>query len=148
VQWAFPNKPAALSSAIIRARGSQFPNPADLDLRARPLVRPLLRQSVAGSSFPRLSHWCSRFVAVNLVTPRATSPEARILVDGARKTLFLRPSGEAQMRSATSLDAEAVHQPGPASCKSRDLRAARSSGRTSLPTGPEFDPVLMGVSPV
>ena len=69
--------------------------------------------------------------AVNLITPRYKS-EARILIDG-RENVFLRPNGERNEDSAP----RSMPRPSPArcSCCCRAILPAKSSRRTSSPSG-------------
>lgn len=112
----------------------------DLDLRALgdALVRGRLWIIVPTVLAATLS-----VLSVNLITPRYKS-EARILIDG-RENVFLRPSAE-RSEERTTLDAEAVTSQVQL-LLSRDL--AREIIRTNkLADRPEFDPILLGVSPV
>jgi polysaccharide biosynthesis transport protein len=81
--------------------------------------------------------------AVNLVTPRYKS-EARILIDG-RENVFLRPNGE-RNEERTALDAEAVTSQVQL-VLSREL-AREIIKQNKLAERPEFDPVLLGPSPL
>jgi len=112
----------------------------DLDLRALgdALVRGRLWIIVPTVLAATLS-----VLSVNLITPRYKS-EARILIDG-RENVFLRPSAE-RSEERTTLDTEAVTSQVQL-LLSRDL--AREIIRTNkLADRPEFDPILLGVSPV
>ena len=81
--------------------------------------------------------------SVNLITPRYKS-EARILIDG-RENVFLRPNGE-RNEERTALDAEAVTSQVQL-VLSRDL-AREIIKQNKLAELPEFDPVLLGLSPL
>src|SRR5580692_3316983 len=82
--------------------------------------------------------------AVNLITPRYKS-EARILIDG-RENVFLRPNGERNDEQRAGLDAEAVTSQVQL-LLSRDL-AREIIKKNKLAERPEFDPVLLGLSPL
>lgn len=81
---------------------------------------------------------------VNVITPRYKS-EARILVDG-RENVFLRPNSERNDERAALPDPEAVTSQVQL-VLSRDL-AREIIRKNRLAERPEFDPVLVGMSPV
>src|ERR1700738_4115150 len=116
------------------------PVSGDLDLRA-------LGQALARNRWwiiaPTLLAAVLSIAAVNLVTPRYKS-EARILIDG-RENVFLRPNGE-RNEERNALDAEAVTSQVQL-LLSRDL-AREIIRKNKLAERPEFDPVLLGVSPL
>jgi succinoglycan biosynthesis transport protein ExoP len=112
----------------------------DLDLRAlgQALVRKKGRIIV-----PTVLAAVLSITSVNLISPRYKS-EARILVDG-RENVFLRPNGERE-EERSALDAEAVTSQVQL-LLSRDL-AREIVKQNKLAERPEFDPVLLGLSPL
>jgi tyrosine-protein kinase Etk/Wzc len=112
----------------------------DLDLRA---LGEALKRKRGWIIVPALLAAVLSIAAVNLVTPRYKS-EARILIDG-RENVFLRPSGE-RNEERTTLDAEAVTSQVQL-VLSRDL-AREIIKNNKLAELPEFDPVLLGLSPL
>src|ERR1700680_4869482 len=125
--------PATYKSVAVTMSG-------DLDLRV--LGQALMRKQ-SWIIVPTLLAAALSITAVNLVTPRYKS-EARILIDG-RENVFLRPNGE-RNEDRTSLDAEAVTSQVQL-LLSRDL-AREIIRQNRLAELPEFDPVLLGLSPV
>src|SRR5882762_9482017 len=122
------DKPAAASES------------GDLDLRA--LGQALVRNR-GWVIVPTVVAAVLSMTAVNLVTPRYKS-EARILIDG-RENVFLRPNGE-RNEERTALDAEAVTSQVQL-VLSREL-AREIIRQNKLAERPEFDPVLLGPSPL
>src|SRR4030081_3227166 len=112
----------------------------DLDLRS--LGQALVRKR-GWIIIPTVLAAVLSITAVNLVTPRYKS-EARILIDG-RENVFLRPNGE-RNEERNALDAEAVTSQVQL-LLSRDL-AREIIKKNKLADRPEFDPVLLGLSPV
>ncbi len=114
--------------------------PGDVDVRQ---IGRVLMQRKRWVIVPTVLAAALSVLAVNLVTPRYKS-EARILIDG-RENIFLRPNADrAEDRSA--LDAEAVTSQVQL-ILSRDL-ASEVIKKNKLAENPEFDPVLMGISPI
>jgi succinoglycan biosynthesis transport protein ExoP len=112
----------------------------DLDLRA--LGQALVRKK-GWIIVPTVLAAVLSITSVNLISPRYKS-EARILVDG-RENVFLRPNGERDEERA-ALDAEAVTSQVQL-LLSRDL-AREIIKKNKLAERPEFDPVLLGLSPL
>jgi succinoglycan biosynthesis transport protein ExoP len=112
----------------------------DLDLRA---LGEALKRKRGWIIVPALLAAVLSITSVNLVTPRYKS-EARILIDG-RENVFLRPNGE-RNEERTTLDAEAVTSQVQL-VLSRDL-AREIIKQNRLAELPEFDPVLLGLSPL
>ncbi len=112
----------------------------DLDLRA---LGEALKRKRGWIIVPALLAAVLSITSVNLVTPRYKS-EARILIDG-RENVFLRPNGE-RNEERTTLDAEAVTSQVQL-VLSRDL-AREIIKNNKLAELPEFDPVLLGLSPL
>ena len=112
----------------------------DLDLRA--LGQALVRKK-GWIIVPTVLAAVLSITSVNLISPRYKS-EARILVDG-RENVFLRPNGERE-EERSALDAEAVTSQVQL-LLSRDL-AREIVKQNKLAERPEFDPVLLGLSPL
>jgi uncharacterized protein involved in exopolysaccharide biosynthesis/Mrp family chromosome partitioning ATPase len=112
----------------------------DLDLRA---LGEALKRKRGWIIVPAVLAAVLSITSVNLVTPRYKS-EARILIDG-RENVFLRPNGE-RNEERTTLDAEAVTSQVQL-VLSRDL-AREIIKQNRLAELPEFDPVLLGLSPL
>jgi len=112
----------------------------DLDLRA--LGQALVRKK-GWIIVPTVLAAVLSITSVNLISPRYKS-EARILVDG-RENVFLRPNGERE-EERSALDAEAVTSQVQL-LLSRDL-AREIIKQNKLAERPEFDPVLLGLSPL
>ena len=84
------------------------------------------------------------FAGVNYVTPRYKS-EARVLLE-MRENIFLRPDAEKTAERTTTVDQEAVTSQVQL-ILSRDL-AREVIKKLNLAQRPEFDPVLVGPSPI
>jgi len=129
---------AAIAKPLVSAQSSA--QAGDIDLRA-------LGEAIARKRrwiiLPTLVAALLSVTSVNLVTPRYKS-EARILIDG-RENVFLRPNGERNEERAT-VDAEAVTSQVQL-VLSRDL-AREIIKKNRLAELPEFDPVLLGLSPL
>jgi len=130
-------KPAPASA---RRAAEAEPEAGDLDLRT---LGAALSRRKGWIIIPTLLAAALSMTAVNLVTPRYKS-EARILIDG-RENVFLRPNGE-RNEERTALDAEAVTSQVQL-VLSREL-AREIVKQNKLAERPEFDPVLLGPSPL
>jgi polysaccharide biosynthesis transport protein len=130
-------KPAPASA---RRAAEAEPEAGDLDLRT---LSAALACRKGWIIIPTLLAAALSMTAVNLVTPRYKS-EARILIDG-RENVFLRPNGE-RNEERTALDAEAVTSQVQL-VLSREL-AREIIRQNKLAERPEFDPVLLGPSPL
>jgi tyrosine-protein kinase Etk/Wzc len=131
--------PASARRAAEPAVGAE-PEAGDLDLRT---LGAALSRRKGWIIIPTLLAAALSMTAVNLVTPRYKS-EARILIDG-RENVFLRPNGE-RNEERTALDAEAVTSQVQL-VLSREL-AREIIKQNKLAERPEFDPVLLGPSPL
>src|SRR5712672_606352 len=134
VQW------AVATAAPATDRLAAAPEAGDPDLRT---LGAALSRRKGWIIIPTLLAAALSMTAVNLVTPRYKS-EARILIDG-RENVFLRPNGE-RNEERTALDAEAVTSQVQL-VLSREL-AREIIRQNKLAERPEFDPVLLGISPV
>jgi uncharacterized protein involved in exopolysaccharide biosynthesis len=112
----------------------------DLDLRA---MGQALARKRGWIIVPTVLAAVLSVTAVNMLTPRYKS-EARILIDG-RENVFLRPNGE-RNEERNALDPEAVTSQVQL-LLSRDL-AREIIKKNKLAERPEFDPVLLGLSPL
>jgi succinoglycan biosynthesis transport protein ExoP len=112
----------------------------DLDLRA---MGQALARKRGWIIVPTVLAAVLSVTAVNVLTPRYKS-EARILIDG-RENVFLRPNGE-RNEERNALDPEAVTSQVQL-LLSRDL-AREIIKKNKLAERPEFDPVLLGLSPL
>ncbi|HWL21798.1 MAG TPA: Wzz/FepE/Etk N-terminal domain-containing protein, partial [Bradyrhizobium sp.] len=134
-------KPAPASARrAAEAAVEAEPEAGDLDLRT---LGAALARRKGWVIIPTLLAAALSMTAVNLVTPRYKS-EARILIDG-RENVFLRPNGE-RNEERTALDAEAVTSQVQL-VLSREL-AREIIRQNKLAERPEFDPVLLGPSPL
>ncbi|MEA2836334.1 MAG: tyrosine-protein kinase Etk/Wzc [Bradyrhizobium sp.] len=131
--------PAAKPLAATRLAPAS-PDFGDLDLRA---IGQALNRKRSWIIVPTLLAFAISLAAVNLIPPRYKS-EARILIDG-RENVFLRPNGEREDQRNT-VDPEAVTSQVQL-LLSRDL-AREIIRKNKLAERPEFDPVLLGLSPV
>jgi polysaccharide biosynthesis transport protein len=126
---------------VIPATTIATAGPGDIDLRA---LGEALKRKRGWIIVPTVLTLALSITIVNLITPRYKS-EARILIDG-RENVFLRPNADRNVEARAALDAEAVTSQVQL-VLSRDL-AREIIRKNGLAERPEFDPVLLGISPL
>jgi polysaccharide biosynthesis transport protein len=126
---------------VIPATTTATVGPGDIDLRA---LGEALKRKRGWIIVPTVLTLALSITIVNLITPRYKS-EARILIDG-RENVFLRPNADRNVEARAALDAEAVTSQVQL-VLSRDL-AREIIRKNGLAERPEFDPVLLGISPL
>jgi polysaccharide biosynthesis transport protein len=126
---------------VIPATTTATAGPGDIDLRA---LGEALKRKRGWIIVPTVLTLALSITIVNLITPRYKS-EARILIDG-RENVFLRPNADRNVEARAALDAEAVTSQVQL-VLSRDL-AREIIRKNGLAERPEFDPVLLGISPL